>query len=129
VKQVVGVMLDAGSGRRADAQPVQPQGIAAGDPILGIERQELGEGQLLAAIEHVALVFGDDQRQARDLGREVAQLDPPEVGEGDVAASVRLAAPPVDLRLDRPHFLVGDDQEVAGAAGRIEHPDPCHAPA
>ena len=37
------------------------------------------------------------------------------------------AAPLVDLGLDRPHFLVGDDEEVAGAAGRVEHPDPRHA--
>ena len=37
------------------------------------------------------------------------------------------AAPPVDLGLDRPHFLVGDDKEVAGAAGRIEDPDLRHA--
>ena len=37
------------------------------------------------------------------------------------------AAPPVDLGLDRPHLLVGDDQEVARAAGRIEDPDLRHA--
>ena len=37
------------------------------------------------------------------------------------------AAPPVDLGLDLPHLLVGDDEEVAGAAGRIEHPDARHA--
>ena len=34
VKQVIGMMLHARSGRRADAQPVQPQGVAAGDPVL-----------------------------------------------------------------------------------------------
>ena len=37
------------------------------------------------------------------------------------------AAPLVDLGLDRPHFLVGDDKEIARAAGRIEHPDLRHA--
>ena len=37
------------------------------------------------------------------------------------------AAPLVDLGLDRPHFLVGDDKEIAGAAGRIEDPDLRHA--
>ena len=37
------------------------------------------------------------------------------------------AAPLVDLGLDRPHFLVGDDKEVARAAGRIEDPDLRHA--
>ena len=40
-----------------------------------VERQKLGQGQLLPAIEHVALVLGDDEREARDFGREVAQLD------------------------------------------------------
>ena len=37
------------------------------------------------------------------------------------------AAPLVDLGLDRPHFLVGDDKEIAGAAGRVEDPDLRHA--
>jgi len=61
VKQVVGVMLDAGSRRWANGQPIQPQGIAAGDPVVGVERQELGQRLFLAAIEHVALILGDDQ--------------------------------------------------------------------
>ena len=43
---------------------------------------------------------------------------------GISAAAVGLAAPPVDLRLDGPHFLVGDDEEIAGAAGGVEDPDP-----
>jgi hypothetical protein len=33
---------------------------------------------------HVALILGDDQRQPRDLGREVADLDAAEVGQRDV---------------------------------------------
>ena len=48
------------SSRRALPQVIQ---------FCGVERQKLGQRQLLAAIEHVALVLGDDQRQARDLGR------------------------------------------------------------
>jgi hypothetical protein len=40
---------------------------------------------------------------------------------------MRLAAPPVDLGLDLAHLLVGDDEEVAAAAGRVEDPDPRHA--
>jgi hypothetical protein len=38
MKQVAGVMFHAGSGRRTDAEPIEPQGVAAGDPVLGIER-------------------------------------------------------------------------------------------
>src|SRR4051794_1711067 len=48
VKQIIGVMFNAGSGRWADAEPVEPQRVAAGDPVLGIERQELGQCLLLA---------------------------------------------------------------------------------
>jgi hypothetical protein len=41
----------------------------------------------LAAIEHVALIFGDDEGEARDLGGKIAQLDAAEIGERDVALS------------------------------------------
>ena len=53
------------------------------------ERQELGQRLLLPAIEHVALILGDDQRQARDLGREVAQLDAAKVGQRDFGCAGR----------------------------------------
>ena len=52
---------------------------------------------------------------------------PRKLVSGISRAPVCLAAPPVDLGLDRPHLLVGDDEEIAGAAGRVEHPDPRHA--
>ena len=41
------------------------------------------QGFLLAAIEHVALKFRDDEREARDLGRKVAQLDAAKVRQRD----------------------------------------------
>ena len=41
----------------------------------------------------------------------------------DVGLAVGFAAAAVDLRLDLPHFLVGDDEEIAGAAGGIEDAD------
>ena len=90
VKQVIGLMLHARSRRRADAQPIQPQRVAAGDPVLRVERQKLGQSFLLPAIEHVALKLGDDEREARDLGREVAQLDAAKVRERNFGAPVRL---------------------------------------
>ena len=117
-------MFDAGSRRRADAEPIESRGVAAGNPVLGLERQEFDPRLFLAAIQHVALVFGDDQSEARDLGREIAQLDTSEIGERDFGTAPGLAAPLVDFGLDRPHLLVGDDEEVARAGGRIEHPDP-----
>ncbi len=82
------VMLHAGPRRRTDAQPVQPQGVAAGDPVLRVERQKLGQSFLLSAIEHVALKLGDDEREARDFGREVAQLDAAKVGQRNFGAPV-----------------------------------------
>ena len=77
----------------------------------------------LAAIEHVALILGDDEGEAGDLAGEVADFDAAEVGERDVGAALGFAAAAVDLRLDLAHFLVGDDEEIAGAAGGIEDAD------
>src|SRR3546814_7766711 len=55
---------------RANAQPIEPQSIATSNPILRIEWQELSQRQLRAAIQHVALELGDNERQPRDLGGE-----------------------------------------------------------
>ena len=127
MKQVVGLELHHRAGGRADRQPVEPKRIALGDPVHGIERQEPGQRLLLAAMKHVALELGDDQRQPGDLGGEVAQLDPAEVGQGNVGTALGLAPAAIDLGLDLAHLLVGDDKEVARAAGRVEHPDFRHA--
>ena len=48
LEQIIGAVLHAFPRRRADAQPVEPQGVAAGDPVGGFEREELSEGELLA---------------------------------------------------------------------------------
>ena len=53
---------------------------------------------------------------------EMTQLDPPKIRQRDVGPPLRLAAALVDLRLDRPHLLVSDHQEIAGAAGGVENP-------
>jgi hypothetical protein len=58
--------------------------------------------------------------EPRNLGREIAELDPSKIRKWDFGAPVRFAASPVDLGLYRPHLLVGVYQEVARAAGRIE---------
>ena len=111
----------------AHAEPVHSQRISAGDPVLAIERQKVGKRLLLTAIEHVTLELGDDQREACDLCRKVAQLDAAKVGERDVAVAFAFATSLVYLGLDLAHLLVGDDEEIARSAGRIEHPDLCHA--
>jgi hypothetical protein len=72
VKQVISMLLHPGPRRGANAKPIQSQGVSAGDPVFGIERQEILKGFFLAAIEHVALIFRDDESEARDLGWEVA---------------------------------------------------------
>jgi hypothetical protein len=100
MKQVVGVVLYARPSWRADAQPVKPQRIAAGDPVLRVEWQEILQGFLLAAIEHVALKLRDDEREARHLCGEVPQLDTPKIGQRNFRAPIDLGAPPVDLGLD-----------------------------
>jgi hypothetical protein len=62
---------------------LQPESIAAGDPVLCVERQELGQRLLLAAIEHIALVLSDDQGEPRDLSGKVTKLDAPEIRQRD----------------------------------------------
>src|SRR5204863_7406060 len=64
--------------------------------------------------------------ELRDFPAEIAELNAAKVGERDVRVPIRFAAPSVDLGLYRTHFLVGDDKEVAGAAGGVEDPDLRH---
>ena len=72
---------------------------------------------------HVCLVFGDDQRKAGDFGGEIAQFDAAKVGERDVAFALRFATALVDLVFDMAQFFVGDDEEVAAAAGGVKDAD------
>ena len=65
-------------------------------------------------------------RRAISAGKSRSSM-PRKLVSGISDAPVRFAAPLVDLGLDRPHLLVGDDEEIAGAAGRVEDPDPRHA--
>ena len=88
-----------------------------------VQWQELGEGERFAAILHVALVFRDDEGEAGDFSREVAELDAAEVGEREVGGAVSLAAAVVDFRLNGAEFLVGDDEEISRTAGGIEDAD------
>src|SRR3546814_14931271 len=74
---------------------------AACDPVFSIERQKLIQGELLPAIENVALILGDDKRQPGDLGREVAKLDDTKVGQRNIRLALYLAAPFVDDGFDR----------------------------
>ena len=53
----------------------------------------------------------------------MAEFDAAEIGERNFGGALGLAAAAVDLRLDRAHFLVGDDEEIAGAAGGVEDAD------
>ena len=82
MEQVIGMMLHAGSGRRTDAEPIEPQGIATGDPVLRIERQEIPRALPSARDRDVALIFRDDQSEARDLGRKVRSSMPRKLVSG-----------------------------------------------
>ena len=88
-----------------------------------LERQDQFLGFFLADQADVALELGDQQRQPGDLAGEILDLNAVEILQPDPGASVRLAAPFEDFRLDLAHVDIGDHQKVAGAAGRIEHPD------
>ena len=69
----------------------------------------------------VTLKLRNHQRQACNFGREVAQLDAAKVGQRELALAARLAPALVDGVLDLAQLLVGNDQKVARAAGRVEH--------
>ena len=83
---------------------------------------------MLADQAGVGLELGDQERQAGDLGREAFDLDAVEVGERDQRLRV-VARVLDDLMLNLAHLPVGDNQEVARAAGGIEHADAADAPA
>ena len=80
---------------------------------------------------HVHLVVGQPQRDLGDLRREFLVLDAvelidihehdrPDIEEPGFAVLVHLAQ---QVQFDQAQFLIGDHEEVAAAAGRIENPD------
>src|ERR1035437_5578775 len=80
----------------------------------------------MPAIEHVALKLGDDEREARDFRREIAQLYAAKVRLWNFGVPIHFAAPLFDLGLNRTHFLVSNDEKITRAAGRIEYANSCH---
>ena len=122
-EEVVGSVFDGGAVGRADGEPIEAQGVAAGNPVFAGERQEFGEGFDLPEVLHVCLVFGDDQREAGDFGGEIAQFDAAKVSERDVAFALCFATALVDLVFDMAQLFVGDDEEVAAAAGGVKDAD------
>ena len=115
--------MEGFAGGGADGEPVEAQGVAAGDPVLAGERQKGLQGLELAEVFYVGLILGDDEGEAGDFGGEIAQLDASEVGDGDVAFAAFFAALFVDLVFNLAHFAVGDDEKVATAAGGVKHAD------
>ncbi len=74
-------------------------------------------------VQNVVLVLGGNQHEAGDLCCELSYLDTAKVLFADLAGQHWLATTQVDLSLNLAQFFVRDNQGVAGAAGRIEHPD------
>ena len=126
-KQPDASMLRRGPGGRAKLEPVQPEGVAGRDPVVGLQWQEVRQRLGLTAVQLVALVLGDYQRQPGDLGGERLDLDAPEVGERERRSAMAFATAPVDCGLDRPHLLVRDDKEVPGSRSWVHDPDAAHA--
>src|SRR3546814_19896858 len=84
------------SSRFANRQPVEPQRIALNDPVLRIERPKLVQRELLAAIQQVALILGDDKGAPGNLGGEVATLDTPDGGSRNIQLPLFPPATPVN---------------------------------
>src|SRR5437870_2597467 len=80
----------------------------------------------MPAIEHVALKLRDDEREARDFRRKIAQLYAAKIRLWNFGAPVHFSAPFVDFGLNRPHFLVSNDEKIARATGRIEYANSRH---
>src|SRR4051812_6320537 len=80
----------------------------------------------MAAIKHIALKLGDDEREARDFRRKIAQLYTAKVRLWNFGAPIDFAAPVINLGLNRTHFLVSNDEKITRATGRIEYADSCH---
>src|SRR6266567_1726180 len=81
----------------------------------------------MPAIEHVALKLGDNEREASDFGRKIAQLDATKVRLWNFGAPIHFPAPFIDLGLNRAHFLVSNDEKITRATGRIEYANSCHS--
>src|SRR5438552_352134 len=79
VEEVVAGELYTGAASVHDVQPVEAEGVAAGDPVVLVQRQDLFAGEQVADVQGVALEAGDDQRQPGDLGGEVTDFDAAEV--------------------------------------------------
>src|SRR5229473_7242531 len=117
-------MLNCRSCRRANAQPINSQSIAASDPILRVEWQKLGQSLLLPAIKNIALKLRDDEGEASDLGWKVAQLDTAKVRERNFGTTACFAPTLIDLRFDGSHLLICNHEEIARAARGIEDSNP-----
>src|ERR1700723_1938819 len=125
-EQVVSYQFDAGSSNIHQTRPIKPKRVAACNPVVRTQRQKFSESKFLSAIEHVALVFGDNQSKPRNLRRKVAQFNAAKIRKRNIGVKVGFAAPLVDLDFNHTHFLVRDNKEITGTASRIEHPDLRH---
>jgi len=112
--------------------PVGRAGIAADDVAAGAQRERIGRGPELFTELVVHLVLGQPEGERGGVAGVLVYLYAVELREGDVAerkhrgTQFHKALPNLNLQLTK--TLVGDDEEVAGAAGRVEelnlaHPD------
>ena len=117
---------------RADRVPVGRTGIAADDMTAGAQRERIGRGAELFTELVVHLVLGQPEGERGCVAGVLVYLYAVELREGDVAErehrGTKFHETLPDFNLQLTETLVGDDEEVAGAAGRVEelnlaHPD------
>ena len=117
---------------RADSVPVDGAGISADDVAAGAQRERIWRGAELLTDLVVQLVLGQPEGERGGVAGVFVYFYAVELREGDVAerehrgSEFNEALPDLDFQLTE--ALVGDDEEVAGAAGRVEelnftHPD------
>ena len=100
IEEVVANQLHRRPCGRANAEPIEAQGVAARNPVLRIQRQEFSERFFLPPMHQVTLELSDDQSKPRDLGREVSQFDATKVRERNIGPAFRFVTAPVDLCFD-----------------------------
>ena len=108
----------------ADRVPVGRTGIAAHDMTAGAQRERIGRGAELLTELVVHLVLRQPEGERGGVAGVFVYLDVVELREGEVAerehwgTKFHKALPNFDFQFTE--TLVGDDEEVAGAAGRIK---------
>lgn len=108
----------------AEGLPVFAQAVCGLNVAAAFEGQGGQAVAQLVFVGKVHLVFGQPKREHGDFVGEVVQLDAVKLVEADLAAENGVAVDFFDgfedFDFEAAQLFVGDNQEIAAAAGRVE---------